>query len=122
MKSSVLEKSSVSSHHIYIICVYVRVSSKTKILSTLNDKRYIFHDGILILPAGHKALRPLLAFNESVGEECNLLTDKHIRALIKMEIDVIRKHPYLALLSKIYGQNRKKFTSQQVSSSDSHKH
>ena len=84
-----------------------------KVLSTLNDKRYIFHDGILTLPAGHKALRPLLAFNESVGEECNLLTDKHIRALIKMERDVIRKHPYLSLLSKI---------SQQVSSSDSHKH
>ena len=55
-------------------------SMNKKVLSTLNDKRYIFHDGILTLPAGHKALRP---------------------------------HPYLSLLSKI---------SQQVSSSDSHKH
>ena len=65
-------------------------NQRRKILSVLMDKRYVFHDGILTLPHGHKALRPILKLNESKLKEADLLTDEHIRELIRAEMEVIR--------------------------------
>ena len=60
-----------------------RKIQRRKILSVLMDKRYVYHDGILTLPHGHKALRPILKLNESKLKEADLLTDEHIRELIR---------------------------------------
>ena len=88
----------------------MKTTSK-KVLSVLNDKRYIFHDGIVTAPHGHKMLRPIIAFNKTVSET-ELCSDAHIEALIKLEIATINSHAYLKGLSRIIAYNRSSLTKQ----------
>ena len=81
-----------------------------KVLSVLTDKRYIFHDGIATVPHGHKALRPLIEFNKTVTTEAELCSNKHIEALVKLEIAVIKSNAYLCGLSRIIAYNRASLT------------
>ena len=81
-----------------------------KVLSVLTDKRYIFHDGIVTVPHGHKALRPLIEFNKTVTTEAELCSNKHIEALMKLEIAVIKSNTYLCGLSRIIAYNRASLT------------
>ena len=88
----------------------MKTTSK-KVLSILNDKRYIFHDGIVTVPHGHKVLKHIIAFNKSVSE-AELCSDAHIEALIKLEIEAINSNMYLKGLSRIIAFNRASLTQQ----------
>ena len=77
-------------------------------LGGINDKVYVFSDGILTLPHGHALLQPI--YNESHNKtSVQLQDDAHINKLLELEGDIIEKHPRLKYLRRFYDQNRHKF-------------
>ena len=85
------------------------LKSVTKVqLAGINDKVYLFSDGIMTLPHGHTLLKPI--YDESYNKTSAELQDGvHINKLLELEGDIIAQHQRLQCLNRFYKQNRDKF-------------
>ena len=74
-------------------------------LTSLNDKNYIFHDGILTLPHGHILLREI--YDKMKGKDSDTIqSTAFIRNLRQLEDSIIYRHERLKYLHLFYTQNR----------------
>jgi len=73
-------------------------------LASLNDKNYIFNDGILTLPHGHVLLHPI--YNMIRDKDPNTIqSTEFIKDLCKLEDNVLLKHERLHYLHLFFKQN-----------------
>ena len=86
---------------------FVKETKKVK-LGGLNDKVYIFSNGVTTLPHGHALLEPIYkaSFNKTSEQ---LQSDRHINELLEIEKDIVNKHPHLKRLNLFYAQNIDQF-------------
>lgn len=70
----------------------------------VNDKNYIFHNGIMTLPHGHCLLKEISSYTKRLtDDECQ--RDETIKAIIDMENEVLESDENLKILKAFYEQN-----------------